>query len=297
MERVLGIDIGGTNVKACVLELRDAPALVYEHAIATHADRRAAGVLDSVERQARKAIDEVGSVDRIGVGAPGPLDLAAGRSLRMPNLPGWENVPIVDELERRLGLPVHLINDARAMTLAEHAVGAGSGTDALVCFALGTGVGGGVVVGGRLLDGLNGTVGELGHQTIERRGRRCPCGNRGCLEQYASGPAIARSAHTSTAAEAATAARDGDVRAQAAFSEAGAALGIVIANVALAVGPERVIIGGGVARAGALLLDPARLEFLSRNRMMPTERVEILQGTLGAQAGAIGAALWAARAM
>ncbi len=280
-----------------MLELRDPPTLVYQQVIATHADQRAAGVLDSVEREARNAIDAVGAVDRIGVGAPGPLDLAAGRSLRMPNLPGWENVPIVAELERRLGLRVHLINDARAMTLAEHALGAGSGTDTLVCFALGTGVGGGVVVGGRLLDGLNGTVGELGHQTIERRGRRCPCGNRGCLEQYASGPAIARAARSRTAAEAARAAREGDARAGAAFAGAGAALGVAIANVVLAVGPERVVIGGGVAGAGDLLLDPARREYLSRNRMMPAERVEILQGRLGAQAGAIGAALWAARAV
>ncbi len=295
--RTLGIDLGGTSIKVAVVELGDPPRILAEDRAATHAELGPDAVLDRMAELGRRAIAEAGPVERVGVGAPGPLDLEGGRALSMTNLPGWESRPIVAQLEERLGLPVALINDARAFTLAELEAGAGRGCRDIVCFALGTGVGGGVVVDGKLLLGLNGTAGEIGHQTIEPDGPPCPCGSRGCLEQYVSGPSIACAAGKATAEEAFAAARAGDPVAAEALERAGTYLGIGIANVVLTVGPERVIVGGGVAEAGDLLLGPARREFARRNRMMPIERVEIVTAELGARAGAIGAVLWAAASL
>jgi glucokinase len=292
--KAAGLDLGGTNVKVCLLDYGEAPRVVERRSAETHAERGPEAVMDVLAGLAADAIAAAGAVQAVGLGAPGPLDLERGRSLWMPNLPGWNNVPIVAEMEARLGRRVALINDSRALTLAELELGAGRGCRDLVCFALGTGVGGGVVVNGQLLLGLNGTAGELGHQTIDPEGRRCGCGNRGCLEQEASGPAIARAGGRATAEAVLEAARSGDERALAAFERAGAKLGIAIANAVLTVGPDRVVVGGGVAAAGELLLRPAREELVRRDRVQPVERVEVVAATLGSYAGAIGAALWAA---
>lgn len=293
--RALGIDLGGTSIKVAVVEPGDPPVIAAHLATETQAAAGSDAVLDRMASLAREALAAAGPVERVGLGAPGPLDLENGCSLGMPNLRGWENVPIVAELERRLGLPVALLNDVRAHTLAELELGAGRGCRNLVCFALGTGVGGGVVVDGRLLLGLNGTVGELGHQTIEPDGPPCPCGNRGCLEQFVSGPSLARAAGMETGEDVIAAARAGEPGAVGVLERAGAYLGIAIANVVLAVGPERVIVGGGVASAGDLLLEPARREFARRNRVMPIERVSVVTGELGPLAGPVGAALWGMR--
>jgi glucokinase len=294
--RTLGLDLGGTNIKVAVVELRDPPAVRFEEHAETHAELGPDAVLERMAVLAREAIAAAGPVVAAGIGAPGPLDMEAGRAVFMANLPGWENRPIVAPLAERLRLPVLLINDVRAYTLAEHRLGAGRGVRDMVCFALGTGVGGGVVVGGELLLNLGGTTGELGHQTIEPEGLPCPCGNRGCLEQYVSGPAIARAAGAADADEVITAARNGDRAAAETLERAGSYLGIGIANVVLTVGPERVVIGGGVAEAGDLLFEPARRELARRIRVMPIERVSIVPALLGQGAGAIGAALWGARA-
>jgi glucokinase len=291
--RALGLDLGGTEVKACVLDSGPPLTVSGKRTRETEAITGAEAVLDRIADLARETLAAEGPVDRVGLGAPGPLDVERGRSLFMPNLPGWTEVPIVAELEDRLGLRVFLINDVRALTLAEHHLGAGRGCDNLICFALGTGVGGGVVVGGHLLLGMNGTVGELGHQTVEPDGLPCHCGSRGCLEQYASGTAIAAAAGLATAKEAVEAARAGDAHALDVLERAGTMLGIGIANAALAVGPERVIVGGGVAAAGELVLGPARKELVTRNRMMPVERIEVVQAALGGAGGSIGAALFA----
>ncbi len=293
--RTAGIDLGGTNIKVTVLEDGDPPQVLYEATAETHAEEGPDAVLDRMAALASTAIAEAGPVEGVGVGCPGPLDLELGVALFLPNLPGWNGQPIVAPLEARLHLPVALINDARAYTLGELRAGAGRGARELVCFTLGTGVGGGVVVGGELLLGLGGTVGELGHQTVEANGLPCPCGSQGCLEQYVSGPAIARAAGTESAVEAFAAARRGDTAAANAIERAGSFLGIGISNVCLAIGPERVVVGGGVAEGGELILEPARRELARRNRVMPIERVAIVPAELGLSAGAIGAALWAAQ--
>lgn len=295
--RSLGIDVGGTAIKWVLIDL-SAPdvGVVAEGQTATHAELGPAIVLDRIVDLARDAQASDGSFDRVGIGMPGPLDLAGGRTVFMGNLPGWEDIPVVEPLQAKLGLPVALINDARAFTLAELERGAGRGCDTMVGFTLGTGVGGGVVVGGRLLLQLNGTVGELGHQTVERNGPPCGCGSRGCLEQYASGPAIARAAGMATPEQVFEAARAGDREAVEVLAQAGSYLGIGIANVIITVGPERVVVGGGVAAAGELLLAPAREELRRRVTVMPLDEIGIVPAELGARAGAIGAALWSVRA-
>ncbi len=294
--RCLGVDVGGTYTKWVLLDRDAEPAVVAEGRVATHAELGPAAALDRIAELVRRTMDEAGPVDRLGVGMPGPLDLERGRTVFLANLPGWEDAPVVEPLEGRLGLPVGLINDARAFTLAELELGAGRGCEQLVGFTVGTGIGGGVVVCGRLLLHLNGTVGELGHQTVIPDGPPCGCGSRGCLEQLASGPAIARAAGMPTAEAVVEAARAGERDATEALARAGTYLGIGIANVVLALGPERVVVGGGVAAAGELLLEPARRELRRRVTMMPLERIAVVPAELGARAGAIGAALWAAGA-
>lgn len=292
--RALGIDLGGTNVKWVVLDLTAQPRVVADGQAPTRAELGPAIALERLQELGREAASQAGPITRVGVGMPGPLDLERGRTVFLGNLPGWEDYPIVEPLERLLGLPVALINDARAFTLAELELGAGRGCRAMVGFTIGTGIGGGIVVDGQLLMHFNGLVGELGHQTLVPEGPPCGCGNRGCLEQFAAGPAIAHAAGMATPELVFEAARSGDRGAIEVLARAGAFLGIGIANVALVVGPERVVIGGGVAEAGDLILEPARTELRRRLTVMPLDRIDVVRAELGPKAGAIGAALWGA---
>jgi glucokinase len=294
--RVLGVDIGGTSVKWVVLETEPELRVAGEGQVTIERERGPGVALDGIAALARQLCAEDGGLDRLGLGMPGPLDLERGRTVFLGNFPGWEDYAVVAPLERDTGLPVALVNDARAFTLAELELGAGRGCSAMIGFTIGTGVGGGVVVGGRLLMHASGTVGELGHQTLEPDGPPCGCGNHGCLETFSAGPAIARAAGLATPELAVEAARSGDRRATAVLARAGEYLGIGMANVALAVGPERIVVGGGVAAAGDLLLEPARREFARRLTVMPAERIPVVPAELGVGAGAVGAALWAARA-
>lgn len=294
--RVLGVDIGGTSVKWVVLESEPEPRVVADGQVAIERELGPHVALDGIAALARELDAATGGLDRVGLGMPGPLDLERGRTVFLGNFPGWEDAPVVEPLERVTGLPVALVNDARAFTLAELELGAGRGCSALVGYTIGTGVGGGVVVDGRLLMHANGTVGELGHQTLEPDGPRCGCGNRGCLEAFSAGPAIARAAGLATPELVVEAARAGDPNAAAVLSRAGEYLGIGMANAAVAVGPERIVVGGGVAAAGDLILEPARREFARRLTVMPAERIPIVPAELGVGSGAVGAALWATRA-
>jgi glucokinase len=269
--------------------------VIADGSFETHAELGPAAVLERVAERGRELAAEHAPVDCAGVGMPGPLDLERGRTIFLGNLPGWVDVPVVEPLERLLGLPVGLINDARAFTLAELEVGAGRGCRTMVGLTIGTGIGGGVVVDGRLLLGMNGTIGELGHQAIVPDGPPCGCGSHGCLEALAAGPAIARAAGKTTPEEVVEAARAGDRRALEVLEQAGTYLGIGIANVVLTIGPERVVVGGGVAEAGDLILEPARRELGRRVTMMPLDRIAVIPAELGTHAGAIGAALWGAR--
>jgi glucokinase len=231
-------------------------------------------------------------VTTAGVGIPGLYDPKAGVTRFLVNIPGpWDGHPVVGPVSAALGLPVALINDARAFGLAELRLGAGRGASSLVGLTLGTGVGGVIAVDGKVHQGHDGTAGEIGHQTIDPDGPVCNCGNHGCLEAFARADRLAEACGTATAEEAVERARNGDRAALAGLASVGRYLGIGIGNMITVISPDRVVIGGGIAAAGDLLLGPARDEIRRRVRTTSVTVVEIVTAELGTWAGAIGAAI------
>src|SRR5512147_1731110 len=195
MKKYIGCDMGGTNLRAAIVDVESGTVL-HQLSIPTQARdghdlvmKRMADLFAQVIQSAGMQKEDIGG---IGIGVPGVLDLDNGETLFLPNLPGtWPHVPLRDTIERNAGLPVALLNDVRSITNGEWRFGAGRGFDTIAVFAIGTGVGGGLVINGQLHLGIGGTGGELGHTTIDFNGPRCGCGNYGCVEAYASGPAIA----------------------------------------------------------------------------------------------------------
>ncbi len=239
-----------------------------------------------------EAIARCPGVSSVGIGIPGLYDPAAGTTRFLVNIPGaWLGRPVAAPVSAALGVPVHLINDARAFGLAELRLGAGRGARSIVGLTLGTGVGGVIAVDGRVQLGHDGTAGEVGHQTIDPDGPPCGCGNHGCLEAFARADRIAAACGTATAEAAVVAAQAGDPRALAGLAVVGRYLGIGIANMITVISPDRVIIGGGIAAAGDLLLEPIREELRQRVRTTALDEVEIVTAELGTWAGAIGAAV------
>ncbi len=297
--RHIGLDLGATNIKWAVLErTTDAWSVVERDQVATHADEGADAVLARMAALASDANVRVGAIATVGVGVPGLYDAALGTTTFLPNLPpGWTDRPVVGPLHERLGLPVALINDARAFGLAELRLGAGRGCRTMAGLVLGTGVGGVVIVDGDVHFGHDGTGGELGHQTLLPDGPQCTCGNRGCLEAFARADRVAAACGTASAEEAVRAARAGDARAVAGLAEIGGWLGIAISNVVVSLTPERVVIGGGVSGAGDLLLEPIRDEVRRRVHVTDLGQVEIVAAELGTWAGAIGAGVHGAEAL
>ncbi len=308
MGYVLGIDIGGTNVVVGavspdgrqVLGLRSEPTL---------ASRGPDRVIDRIVSLAREAIAEAhrseARIVGVGIGSPGPLDTRTGVVILTPNL-GWTDMPLRDRIATALGLPATLDNDANCALAGEAWVGAARGARHAVAFTLGTGIGGGIIVDGRLVHGASDVAGELGHMTIETNGRRCGCGNDGCLEAYASGPAIARRAAEAieagaesslrTAPVAVTAetvfqaAADGDPLALEVVQDTARYLGVGVANLINILNPEVVVICGGVTRAGERLFAPLRREVARRAFRPAVQACRILPGELPGTAGVVGAA-------
>jgi glucokinase len=314
----VGVDLGGTNLRAAVVDCATGRVLVSQRQ-PTHAHEGHAAVIERMASLIRAVLGEYGwpgqSVQSVGIGVPGTPDLERGLVMILPNLPGqWREVPLQAEIEQRLSLPTSLINDVRAITLGEWAFGAGRGVDTVACYAIGTGIGGGLIINGRLHLGLDGTAGELGHTVVEPDGLPCSCGGRGCLELYTSGPAIAAMGakavihgHTTlidalvshdlnkiTVEVVAQAALQGDIIALGIFERVGTYLGISIGNILHTISPQRVILAGGVAQAGNLLVEPIWRTIRQRVHLMPVDKVEIVFAQLGGNAGLVGSALWAA---
>jgi glucokinase len=295
----LGLDLGGTNIKwALVVEGDGTWEAVDRDQVATHA---AAGPDAVVRRLATVATQALARTDHtvssIGIGVPGLYDPATGAARFLPNLPGeWAGVPVASSVAEALGLPTHLVNDARAFGLAELRLGAGRGASTMVGFTLGTGVGGVIAVDGRVHQGHDGTAGELGHQTIDPDGPWCGCGNRGCLEAYVRADQIAAACGAPTAGKAVARARAGERRALAGMADVGRYLGIGIANTVTVLTPDRVVIGGGIAAAFDLLLRPIQEELRRRVRTTALDEVAVVPAQLGTWAGAIGAAVHGAEA-
>lgn len=263
-----------------------------------------AAVARRIARVVRELAVEAGGrfpedVAGIGAGSPGPLDLDSGTVLETPNL-GWRDVPLRDLLTEAVGVPTTLHNDADCAAYGEWSRGAGQGAACLACLTLGTGIGGGVVLGGRVHHGVSGAAGEVGHTCVDVNGRRCGCGARGCVEAYASGLAIAARAVEAgfrpagsgpVSAEAACrAAAAGDARAARIVSDAGTILGVAVANLVHILNPDVVVLAGGVAKAGEALFAPLRREVRRRAFASAAAACRIVPGALLETAGVVGAA-------
>jgi len=296
--RHLGLDLGGTNIKWVVAE-RDGDAwrtLERDH-VATPAADGPAVVVERLISVGVDAIERRPGVSTVGIGVPGLFDPAAGTTRFLVNFPGsWDGIPLAGPIGAALGLPAALINDARAFGLAELRLGAARGASSMIGLTLGTGVGGVLAIDGRVVQGHDGTAGEIGHQTIDPDGPWCNCGNRGCLEAFARADQIATACGTATAEEAVVRARGGDPRAVDGLAQVGRYLGIGIANMIAVVSPDRVVIGGGIAGGADLLLGPIRDELRRRVRTTSLDDVELVTAELGTWAGAIGAAIHGAEA-
>ena len=292
--RYLGIDVGGTNSKLAVLEIEGDHRTVLATATIPTGAGDPGEVVGRLGAAGARLAAEHGPVAAAGAGVPGLFDEASGRIVLLPNLPAaWTGRPFRDPLAGLLGVPVALINDARAFTLAESRMGAAAGCPTVVCLTLGTGVGGGVVVDGRLRFGPSGRAGELGHQVIEVDGPPCGCGNRGCVEAFAAGAVLCRLGGRDTPEAVFRAAAAGDRRAGAAVGATVGRLAVGIANLVTVLWPERVVVGGGVAAAGDRLLGPLRAAVAAATPLVDPASYEIVPAALGPAAGAIGAALWA----
>ena len=245
----------------------------------------------------RQALEEAGvEVAAVGIGCGGPLDSAAGVLIAPLHLPGWTNVPVVDMASAEFDLPAVLDNDATAAAAGEHRFGAGRGTSNMLYLTVSTGVGGGVILDGRVFRGRTGNGGELGHLTVDWRGRPCKgCGRRGCLEAYASGTSIAERAREAglaieIASDVAAAARSGDVVAKCVWDETCEALACGIASLANVFEPERVVIGGGVSREGEQLLGPVRARVMAETIGSVGRDLDVVAAQLGDTVGVVGAA-------
>lgn len=292
-DRHLGLDLGGTSIKVAVLERTETG---FETALTDQRDTQASMgpevVTGNLIAAAREAIDSAGPVSSIGLGVPGLFEASTGRIVLLPNLPGqWRGFPLREKMQDAIVAEVSMVNDARAFTLAEGTMGAGAGHRIVVCMTLGTGVGGGIMIDGRLHLGAFGVAGELGHQTVDPDGRHCGCGNRGCVEAMARADVLAAMAGKGTAEEAYASAAAGDPESLAAIREVARYLGIGLANVVTVLGPDRIVIGGGIVEAGDLVLGPIREAVRERVTLVPTDLIEVVPASLGTKAGALGAAL------
>jgi glucokinase len=287
----LGLDLGGTNIKWVVLDHDDEP--VADGSLPTEREGGPPHVLERLALAGHEAVAAAGPIDTAGVGVPGIYDERRGTIRFLTNLPGpWKGHPFADPLSQALGVRVRLINDARAFTLAESRAGAGKGCRSLIGVTLGTGVGGGIIVDGKLVLGHSGTAGEIGHQVIDMRADapRCGCGNTGCVEAFVGAPRLAEAAGTATAADAFAADERGEPRAHAAVEAWIDHLAIGLANLVTVLTPDRIVLGGGVAAASSRIVEPLRERLAAHVHLTDPARVQIVTTALGARAGAIGAA-------
>ncbi|MFQ5921662.1 MAG: ROK family protein [Anaerolineales bacterium] len=301
---VIGVDLGGTQIRTIRTNL--AGEKVTRSQLPTHAEAGGEAVLERIHTAIEEVMRDVEpeEVLGIGIGAPGPID-AVGRIYDPPNLPEWGDFSLTERILDRFERPAFAGNDANLAALGEYRFGAGQGVDDLVYMTVSTGIGGGIISGGRLLLGARGYAGEVGHQTLVAEGPICGCGQPGHLEALASGPSIVRNAKERLEAGANSsiadfgeqitgesiteAAKAGDKLAQELFAQAGFYIGLGVVNLIHILEPQRVLIGGGVSQAGDLLFEPIR-ETVHQRVMSPIFReVEVLPTALGADVGLMGA--------
>ncbi len=307
-QHVVGIDLGGTNLRLGVID-SDAQILARTD-MPTNNEDGYEGVLERMAEGVRGVLKQVGldagDIVGIGVGAPGPLNSETGVVLEAPNLK-WENVPVAALLKEKTGIPVQLENDANCAGWGEYWAGAGRGSRNMLMMTLGTGVGGAIIVDGKLQRGPDFTAGEIGHIVVVDGGRRCGCGNEGCLEAYASATATvarfreamdlgwqtslkAKKVDEITCADIFKEAFAGDNLARHIVEETGRYLGLMAGNMANLLNPDRCIFSGGMIQSGEILFEPIRRECKRIAFRAPGERIKILPAELVHDAGLIGAA-------
>jgi glucokinase len=310
---VMAVDIGGTKILMAIF----APAgkMLAHEVFPTLVDEGLAAVIERLCRSIGAFLKKnnlgPSQLTGIGIACAGGIDTGRGVVVHpSPNMPDWVDVPLADILRKKFSTPVLVINDASAAALGEHLYGVGKGVKDLVLFTLGTGIGGGIITDGKLYLGAVGGAGELGHTTVEAAGPRCGCGNIGCLEMLASGRAIERDAISRlrqgarsslsdvvngkieeiSAAQVGEAARRGDPLACEVISRAAYYLGIGLVNAVNVFNPEMVVIGGGMAELGDLLIEPGRRMVAVRSFSVSSRAVRIVTARLGNEAGVYGAA-------
>lgn len=302
----IGVDLGGSHWSVARL---DKAGNLYDF---TEGKNNPTGppevTLNAIAESINKIAQRFHNICAVGIGMPGPLDIDSGTVLNPPNLPSWHGFKVTQYLKNATKLPVYLMNDVKAATLGEAEFGAGRGLDNFVMMAIGTGIGGGVVVNGKLVKGEEGSAGEIGHMSVDPKGEPCACGGTGCLENLAAAPIIAgrgaaaflsphptrlkemiHSIEDMSAKVVSQAAAEGDETSLGIIRSAGKSIGVGIANLAVALNPRRFIIGGGVAQSGKPLFDAIQEEADKRVGMIPSHRVEIVPAKLGMRAGITGA--------
>lgn len=312
---VLAIDLGGTKIIAAIISHKG--QVMAKERCLTLADEGLEAVinriLSAIDRLLSQRNVDLSQLDGISVGAAGAIDFDKGLVTSSPHLPGWHDVPLRDIVKEKYRINTFLISEASAAALGEHHFGAGQGVDNLILLTVGTGIGGGIIINGRLYSGVSGSAGEIGHITIDVNGPRCDCGNTGCLEALVSGTAVAKEAirrirqgegsslteivggkiENITAEKVSLAAQDGDSLACEVILKAATYLGVGIANLVNIFNPEMIIIGGGMAKMGDPLLNPARQVVRERAFQLPAQAVQIVPAQFGDDAGVLGAAVFA----
>lgn len=308
----LGVDLGGTKIRTALVD--GTGRIVARDYRETRAEEGPDAGLERILAAADAVLVQAGlsrsHIAAVGIGSPGPLDIERGVIVSPPNLPGWGAFPLRQRVQDALGITTVLENDANAAALGEHRFGAGRGAKHMIYVVAGTGIGGGLILNGELYRGVSGMAGEIGHTTLLPGGPLCGCGNRGCLEALAAGPAIARAARERIAAGMSTtmtelalsdprritarlvaeAAAQGDEIARQVLSEAMDYLGLGIANLVNILNPELIVIGGGLANIGEALLGPVRRAIEQHAFFSLAQTVRVVKAELGDDAGALGAA-------
>ena len=307
----IGMDVGGTNVKAALVDKNG--SIIYSDTVPTRAEMgyeyTIANMIAAVKNLMKESKIPKENIDGIGFGFPGQIDCDNGIVRLAPNIPGWVNIPIADIFSKEFELPVKVDNDVRCAALAELNYGAGRGAKNMICITVGTGIGSGLIINGKLVRGASNAAGELGHIKLQMNGGPiCGCGDTGCLEAFASGPAIVSLAEDYIKGGKAAkfkelanpdispyvvseAAKQGDAAAKKIFEIIGTYIGTGLASAVNLLNPEKVVIGGGVADAGDLLFIPIKEALKKRAMPIQGAAAEVVPAELGNTAGVIGAGL------
>ncbi len=292
MTYTIGVDLGGTKINTALVK---EDKIIKKIKLRTERKKGKNHVIQKIIYSIDLILEGMSKKDikGIGIGSPGPVDTKNGLVLKAVNLPGgWINVPLREIIEKKFKIKTHLTNDANAMALAENLYGAGKNYTEIVCFTIGTGLGGAVITNNKLYLGKC-NAGELGHMIIIDKGEKCGCGNRGCLEAYVSTKGIKRISRkifgkVLPPLDIEIMGRNGNLKARKVYAEMGKYLGIGIASLTNILDPEIVILGGGMAHAGNLIIKPARDEL--KKRSFVNKPPKIVLAKLGKDAGVIGAA-------